>query len=285
MIASVLGTTRIGGTLFEWGRRTYVMGVINVTPDSFSGDGLLDDTDAAVKRALQFQDWGADIIDVGGESTRFPPVYQDSRAVPWKEELSRVVPVVTALAERLHVPISIDTYKARVAAEALKVGASMINDVWGFQRDSEIADVAAEASVPVVLMHNQSHTRYDDLVPEVIRMLERVTDDAVRFGVELGNIVLDPGIGFGKTPEQNLEVMRRLNEFRPLKRPLLIGTSRKSTIGHVLGLPVDDRLEGTAATVALAIDKGADIVRVHDVREMVRVARMSDAIVRGWSRG
>ena len=285
MITSGLGTTRIGETLFEWGSRTYVMGVINVTPDSFSGDGLLNDMDAAVKRALQFQDWGADIIDIGGESTRFPLVYQDSRAVPLKEESSRVVPVVMALAGRLQVPISIDTYKARVAVEALKAGASMINDVWGFQRDPEMAAVAAEAGVPVVLMHNQTHTQYHDLVPDVITALGRITKDAVRSGVELDNIVLDPGIGFGKTPEQNLEVLRRLDEFESLERPLLIGTSRKSTIGHVLRLPVDDRLEGTAATVALAIARGADIVRVHDVREMVRVARMSDAIVRGWSRG
>ena len=275
------GTTLIGDRPFRWGERTYVMGVINVTPDSFSGDGLGMDVDAAVQQALRFQEWGADIVDVGGESTRPPSVYPGALGTPLEEEMSRVIPVVKALASRLSVPISVDTYRARVASEALAAGVSMVNDVWGLTRDSDMAHIVAGAGVPVVLMHNQEHTRYDDLVPDVIGALRRLMDAAMEAGVASENIILDPGMGFGKTAEQNLEVLRRLDEFLVLGCPLLIGMSRKSTIGYVLDLPVDDRVEGTAATVALSIAKGADIVRVHDVREMVRVARMSDAIVRG----
>ena len=278
-----LGATPIGDARFEWGSRTYVMGVINVTPDSFSGDGLGNDLDAAVQQALRFEEWGADIVDVGGESTRPSSIYAGAGPVTEEEELSRVAPVIEALAGRLRIPISIDTYRARVASEALAAGASMINDVWGFARDAGIAGVAARAGVPVALMHNQDHTRYDDLVPDVIAALRRMADAAVSAGVAFENIILDPGMGFGKTAEHNLEILRRLEEFLDLERPLLIGMSRKSTIGYVLDLPVDDRVEGTAATVALSIANGADIVRVHDVKEMVRVARMSDAIVRGWS--
>ena len=279
------GKTLIGGTPFEWGRRTYIMGVINVTPDSFSGDGLGEDVDAAVQQAVRFQEWGADIIDVGGESTRPGSIYSGAGPTSVKQELSRVIPVIGALAPRLHIPISVDTHKAPVAEEALAAGASMINDVWGFTRDPDIARIAANAGVPVVLMHNQDHTDYDDLVPDIIGALRRMRDAAVRAGVALENIILDPGMGFGKTAEHNLEILRRLDEFLALERPLLIGMSRKSTIGYVLDLPVDERVEGTAATVALSIAKGADIVRVHDVKEMVRVARMSDAIVRGWKQG
>lgn len=280
--AKGLGATIIGGTSFVWSQRTYVMGVVNVTPDSFSGDGLNENVDAAVQQALDFQEWGADIIDVGGESTRPSSVYSGANSTPLDAELTRVIPVIQALAARLRIPISVDTYKARVADEAIAAGAAMINDVWGFKRDSDMARVVAQAGVPVVLMHNQSHTRYDDLVPNVIDELRRMTDAALGVGVSLENIILDPGMGFGKTAEHNLEILRRLDEFLVLERPLLVGMSRKSTIGRVLGLPVDERVEGTAATVALSIAKGADIVRVHDVKEMVRVARMSDAIVRGW---
>ena len=275
-------TTLIGRTHFVWGRRTYVMGVINVTPDSFSGDGLGKDVDAAVEQALRFQQWGADIVDVGGESTRPGSLYSGAGPTSLGEELSRVVPVVEALASRLSIPISVDTQKAAVAAEALTAGAWMINDVSGLTRDPQMAGVAANAGVPVVLMHNQEHTRYEDLVPDVIGALRRRKDVALQAGVASENIILDPGMGFGKTAEHNLEILRRLGEFFVLERPLLIGMSRKSTIGLVLDLPLDERLEGTAATVALSIAKGADIVRVHDVKEMVRVARMSDAIVRGW---
>ena len=269
---------------FRWGSRTYVMGVLNVTPDSFSGDGLGSDTDAAVEQALRFQADGADIIDIGGESTRPASIYTGAGPITADEELRRVIPVIEALAGALHIPISIDTYKAEIAREALRAGAAMVNDVWGLRRDPDMARVVAEAGVPVVLMHNQAHTRYDDLVPDVIGELRRMIDAAISAGVRRENIIVDPGMGFGKTAEHNLEILRRLDEFRALDAPILVGMSRKSTIGYVLDLPVEERLEGTAATVALSVAFGADIVRVHDVREMARVARMSDAVVRGWSR-
>ena len=276
------GVTRIGKRNFVWGERTYVMGVVNVTPDSFSGDGLGDDVDRAVEQALRFQEEGADIIDIGGESTRPASIYGGTGPTELNDELDRVLPVIEALASKLEIPISIDTHKAKVASQAINAGASMINDIWGFKADPNMASVAAETQVPVVLMHNQKHTRYDDLVPNVIRELQQMTKEAVEAGVALDNIILDPGLGFGKTAEHNLEIIRRLDEFDVLGRPLLVGMSRKSTIGYVLDVPVDDRVEGTSATVALSVAKGADIVRVHDVKEMVRVARMSDAIVRGW---
>ena len=260
------------------------MGVINMTPDSFSGDSLGTDVDAAVRQALHFQEWGADIVDIGGESTRPASTYPSAEITSVEEELSRVIPAIEAMAPRLKIPISVDTYKSRVASDALAAGASMINDVSGMSRDSDMARVAANAAVPVVLVHNQNHTRYDDLLADIIAALHRMTENAVRDGVAFDNIILDPGMGFGKTVQHNLEILRRLDEFQVLDRPLLVGMSRKYTIGSVLDLPVDDRVEGTAATVALSIAKGVDIVRVHDVREMVRVVRMSDAIVRGWSR-
>ena len=279
------GTTVIGGRPFEWGSRTYVAGVINMTPDSFSGDGLGGDVEAAVGQALRFQEWGADIIDVGGESTRPPSLYAGAAPTSEDVEISRVIPVIEALHQRVDLPISVDTFKAEVARRALDAGASMINDIWGFTRDAEMARVAAEAGVPVILMHNQKHTRYADLVPDVIGALKRRCEAAVEAGVALENVILDPGMGFGKTAEHNLEILRRLGEFSVLGRPLLMGMSRKSTIGYVLDLPVEERVEGTAATVALSIANGADVVRVHDVKEMVRVARMSDAVVRGWTQG
>ena len=282
MTTTVQHTTRIGSASFEWGRRTYVMGVVNMTPDSFSGDGLGDDVDSALRQALAFQEEGADIVDVGGESTRPPDVYSGAAAASEQEEMERVVPTIEALARELAIPISIDTYKSTVAREGLRAGASLINDVWGFRRDPAMAGVAAEAGVPVVLMHNQTHYEYNDLVPDIIDGLREMRDSAVEAGVALESVILDPGMGFGKNPGQNLEILRRLGELEVLGCPLLVGMSRKSTIGRVLGLPADDRVEGTAATVALSIAGGADIVRVHDVKQMVRVARMSDAVVRGW---
>ena len=277
--------TRINDTHFAWGSKTYVMGVINVTPDSFSGDGLGSDVDSAINLAKSFQEWGADMVDVGGESTRPSSIYAGAGPASADEELARVLPVIEALEAEIDIPVSIDTYKAAVAERAVAAGADMINDVWGFVRDPDLARVAAEAGVPVVLMHNQDHTEYDDLVPDVTSRLRWLVDRAVDAGVGLENIILDPGMGFGKTAEHNLEILRRLAELRVLGRPLLVGMSRKSTIGYVLDLPVEDRVEGTAATVALSIANGADIVRVHDVKEMARVAKMSDAIVRGWSQG
>ncbi len=273
-------TDRWGNLGFAWGKRTYVMGIINVTPDSFSGDGLGYDAEAALEQALRFQDEGADIIDVGGESTR-----PGSTPVTVEEEKRRVIPVIRLLASRLDVPVSVDTYKREVAREALAAGAAIINDVWGLKRDPALADLAAREGAPIVLMHNQQGLDYSDLVPEVLASLHSSLRQALEAGVPSENVVLDPGLGFGKRPEHNLELLRRLAELKALGLPLLVGTSRKSTIGLVLDLPVEERLEGTAATVALAIANGADIVRVHDVKAMTRVARMSDAIVRGWPAG
>ena len=278
------GVTRVGNREFAWGARTYVMAILNVTPDSFSGDGVGKNMDLAIRRAVQFQRDGADILDIGGESSRPRNAYPDATEVPAQEEIQRVAPVIEAVAARVDIPISVDTWKAEVAQAAIQAGASLVNDVWGFKRDPRMASVVARAGVPAVLMHNQDGTDYDDLVPDVIAGLRQSVEMATSAGVLPYNIILDPGIGFGKTAEHSLEIQRRLHEFGVLGRPILVGTSRKSTIGLVLDLPVDQRLEGTAATVALSIAGGADIVRVHDVKEMVRVVRMSDAIVRGWSR-
>ncbi len=266
-----------GGEALVWGRRTYVMGIVNVSPDSFSGDGLGEDIPAIVDQALRMEAEGADFLDVGAESTRpgHAPITMD-------EELRRLMPALEALTPKVTVPISVDTFKSVVARQALAAGATIINDQWGLQADPEIAPLAAETGAGLILMHNRHHRRYKQLTPDVIAELAQSTNTAIRAGVPEGNIILDPGFGFGKTPEHNLEVLRRLNEFKQAGYPLLVGSSRKSTIGFVLDLPVEQRMEGTAATVALSIAGGADVVRVHDVREMVRVCRMSDAIVRGW---
>jgi len=269
----------IGGREFVWGRRTYIMGVVNVTPDSFSGDGLAYDLEAAVDQAVRMCRDGTDIIDVGGESTR--PGFQ---SVPAGEEIRRTVPVIERLVGEVDVPVSIDTYKAEVARAALDAGASLVNDVHGFRREPDVAAVAAEFDVPAVAMHNQRDREFRDVVGDIIGGLVESLRIARERGLPDERVIVDPGFNFGWTEEQALEMLRRLGELRTLGRPLLVGTSRKSTIGVVLGLPVEDRLEGTAATVALAIANGADIVRVHDVKEMSRVARMADAVVRGWTK-
>ena len=266
-----------GGRELAWGRRTYVMGIINVTPDSFSGDGLAYDVPAIVDRAKAMEAEGADILDVGAESTR-----PGSEPVPVDEELRRLLPALEAVASNVGIPISVDTYKAQVARQAVDCGASIINDVWGLKADPEMARAAAETGAALILMHNQSDRSYGDLMGEVSDSLASSAAAAEEAGVARDQIILDPGIGFGKTADHNLEILGRLRELKAMGYPLLVGASRKSTIGLVLDLPSDQRLEGTAATVALAIERGADIVRVHDVREMVRVSRMSDAIVRGW---
>jgi dihydropteroate synthase len=271
-----LGVMHCGGREFRWGERTYVMGVINVTPDSFSGDGLGGDVEAAVAQGKRFAAEGADILDVGGESTR-----PNAAPVSAEEELHRVIPVIERLAGEVTVPVSVDTYRYEVAQRALAVGARMINDIWGLGQEPRLADLAAEHKVPMVLMSNQRDRKCLDIVPEVIASLKKSIALAVDRGVPWQNIIVDPGVGFGKTLEQNLEIVRCLEELMCLNRPVLIGTSRKSMIGLVLNLPPDQRLEGTAATVAISIAKGADIVRVHDVAQMVRVCRMSDAVVRG----
>ncbi len=271
-----LATTLCGGTEFRWGERTYIMGVINLSPDSFSGDGL-SNIESIRKQAKCFTADGADIIDIGGESTR-----PGSKPISVNEELWRVIPAIERLANELSVPVSIDTYKSAVAIRALAAGASMINDVWGLKRDQRLAQIAADAGAPIILTSNQrDESCQHDIMAEVISSLERSITLAKKAGVAGQNIIIDPGIGFGKSLEQNLEIIRRLAELKSLGKPILLGTSRKSMIGLVLDLPPDQRLEGTAATVAIGIANGADIIRVHDVRQMVQVCRMSDAIVRG----
>jgi dihydropteroate synthase len=270
----------IGGREFRWGERTYVMGVVNVTPDSFSGDGLGDNVDAAVRQAVQMREDGADIIDVGGESTR--PGFAEVSA---DEEMRRVLPVIERLARELDIPISVDTNKAEVAKAALEAGATLVNDVHGFLREPEIARAAAEAGVPAIAMYNHRGREFHDTIGNVVEGLTESLKIARGQGLPDDQIIIDPGFNFGWTDEQALEMLRRLAELRVLGRPILIGTSRKSTIGNVLGgLPVEERVEGTAATMAIAIANGADIIRVHDVIQMVRVARMADAVVRGWKR-
>jgi dihydropteroate synthase len=251
------------------------MGIINVTPDSFSGDGVLEPA-RAVDQGREMESAGADILDVGGMSSR--PGHDE---IPAADELARVMAVLPGLRRAVGVPISIDTYRYDVAVVAVDAGASVINDIWGLKREPRLAELAAEHNCGLVLMHNQDGTEYGDLVSEVIGSLRHSVEVAEAAGVKRDALVVDPGIGFGKTAEQNLEVLRRLGALKVLGLPILLGTSRKSTIGKVLGLPVEDRLEGTAATVALGIAAGADVVRVHDVAPMVRVARMTDAIVRG----
>ena len=271
-----------GSQKLELGRRTLVMGILNVTPDSFSDGGLFFNAGTAVERAERMVAEGADIIDVGGESSR-----PGADSVSIEIEMDRVLPVIEKLAKTIKIPISIDTYKSSVARRALDVGASIVNDISALQADPDMASVVAEAGAPAILMHMkgtpkdmQLHPRYDSLIPEIISFLKTRVQAAVDAGISSDQIIIDPGIGFGKTIAHNLEIIRRLREFRSLEKPILIGTSRKSFIGKVLDLPADDRLEGTAATVAVAIANGADIVRVHDVREMARVACMTDAIVR-----
>ncbi|MDP9180368.1 MAG: dihydropteroate synthase [Chloroflexota bacterium] len=270
----------IGEQEFAWGTRTYVMGIVNVTPDSFSGDGLGGDADAALRQAVQMREDGADIVDVGGESTRpgFAEVSED-------EELRRTIPVVERLVRELDIPVSIDTYKAAVARTAIEAGAALVNDVHGFLREPDIARVATQAGVPAVAMYYHRGRVFKDTIGNVVEGLLESLAVAREHGLPEERIIIDPGFNFGWTDDQALEMLRRLGELRVLGRPVLIGTSRKSTIGNVLGgLPVAERLEGTAATVAIAIANGADIVRVHDVKEMARVAKMADAIARGWTR-
>ncbi|HHV28989.1 dihydropteroate synthase [Acetivibrio mesophilus] len=255
--------------------KTYVMGILNVTPDSFSDGGQYIKIDSAIKRAKEMVDAGADIIDVGGESTR--PGYQQVDAL---EEINRVVPIIESLSKELNVPISVDTSKALVAEKALCAGACIVNDVWGLQKDPAMAEVVSKHGAGVIMMHNSDTKEYRDLMGDIIRFLRKSIEIAEKVGITRENMVVDPGIGFGKTLEHNLEVMRRMRELNTLNLPVLLGTSRKSLIGNVLDLPVNERLEGTAATITLGIANGADIVRVHDVKEMVRVVRMTDAMVR-----
>ncbi len=276
---SPIATTCCGNTEFRWGERTYVMGVCNLSPDSFSGDGLGGDVEVVLAQARRFVAEGADIIDIGGESTR--PGTEPASVDDVDKELELVIPVIERLASELSVPLSIDTYHAEVASRAVKAGASMINDIWGLKRDPGIAQVAAEAGVPIILMANQRDAPPRvGIMAKVISGLEASINLAVKAGVARENIIIDPGIGFGKSLEQNLEIINRLAELKQLGMPILLGTSRKTMIGQVLDLPPDQRVEGTSATIAIGIANGADMVRVHDVMQMVHVCRMSDSIIR-----
>ena len=302
----MLGSDRltIGGHLFEWGKRTYLMGILNLTPDSFSGDGLLDEAtqehngddrrkliDATLVQAAEFIEAGAEILDVGGESTR-----PGAALVDVESEQKRVIPVIQALVREFDIPISVDTYKHEVAQAALKAGASLVNDVWGLNADPQMAVTIANKGAPVILMHNRSswaHAElkdrlggryvgipYDNLLEDIKRELMESVDLARSSGIPDEKIILDPGIGFGKTVEQNLELINLLPDLRCLGYPILYGPSRKSFIGYTLDQPPDQRLAGTAAAIAVGIVRGADIIRVHDVEFMSQVAKMSDAIVR-----
>ena len=277
-----LPATRIGPVMFRWGERTFVMGILNVTPDSFSGDGLLAGAgtragDDAVERARRMVGEGADLLDIGGESTR--PGHEPLSAA---DEIARVIPVIGAVRSALPgTPISVDTAKPEVAEAALAAGADLLNDVWGTAPADTMATVAAAHGVPLVLMHNRPEARYTALLPEVIADLQAAIQRALDAGVPASDILIDPGIGFGKTADHNVALLRDLEALRLLGHPILLGTSRKSTLGRILDLPVEERLEATLATTALGIAAGVDLVRVHDVQANVRAARVSDAIVRG----
>jgi dihydropteroate synthase len=280
---------------FDWGSRTYVMGILNVTPDSFSGDGLMtygDNVEHALHQAEYFLKYGADILDIGGESTR-----PGAKTVSAEQEAARVLPVIAAVAgEFPDAVISVDTYKSQVAEQAFQAGAHILNDVWALRADPALASVAKRFNAPVILMHNRSNpasvevrellggaylgAEYTDLIEDVKRELLASVAVAKQAGIGDGHIILDPGVGFGKTREHNLALINRLGEIRALGYPVLLGPSRKSFIGFTLDLPPEQRVEGTAAAVAVGIVRGADIVRVHDVKEMTRVARLTDAIVR-----
>jgi dihydropteroate synthase len=258
----------------DYGQKTLIMGILNATPDSFSDGGKYFDTDKAVKHALDMAANGADIIDIGGESTR--PGFDEVSA---EEELERVIPVIRAVAKEVPLPISIDTYKAAVAEEAINAGAHIINDVWGAKKDPEMAETAARLEVPIILMHNRKNRDYTVFVRDVLNDLYESIHIARNAGVKDENIILDPGIGFAKNLPYNLEMMRNLDLITSLGYPVLLGTSRKSMIGTILDLPVGERMEGTGATVCYGIQKGCQIIRIHDVKEMSRMAKMMDALM------
>jgi len=275
-------TFRCGNSEFELGKRTYIMGVLNVTPDSFSDGGRFLKPDVAVSHALRMVEDGADIIDIGGESTR-----PGAEPVSLKDERDRVLPIIEMLSKETHVPISIDTFKSEVAAEAIDRGASMVNDISGLRSSQYMASLVAERGVSLIIMHMKGKPRnmqmaptYDDVVKEVHGFLEAQLKVALDAGVPRDRIILDPGIGFGKTVEHNLEIIAKVEELNTLGLPIMIGTSRKSFIGNILGTDVDDRLEGTIASNVAAVLGGVDFVRVHDVREVARALTLTDRIVR-----
>lgn len=267
---------KLGKSVWKWGSKTYIMGILNVTPDSFSDGGNFDNEAAALKHAFRMAGEGADIIDVGGESTR-----PGSRPVPAGEEIARVTGIIKSITSELQLPVSIDTYRAKTAEAAIKAGANMINDIRGLKYDPDMAPLAASSGVPVCIMHNRTNgTEYHNLIEDMLAELGQSIEIALKAGIKNENIIIDPGIGFAKTWEHNIEIMKQLEEFKRLGYPILLGASRKSFIGKILDLEVDQRLEGTLAVTSAGIMKGADIVRVHDVLENVRVSKVIDRIVR-----
>ena len=267
-------TIHCGPYSLDYGKKTLIMGILNVTPDSFSDGGNYDHVDRAVQHAIEMVQNGADIIDIGGESTR--PGHD---VVPLEEELNRVIPVVQAVAQAVKVPISIDTYKAEVAKRAVQAGAHVINDVWGAKADLNMASIAAELQVPIILMHNRNNRNYQEFVRDVFNDLFESISIVKKAGVRDEMILLDPGIGFAKDHQENLVMMRSLDKLVALGYPVLLGTSRKSIIANVLGLPVGERVEGTGATVCYGIQKGCQLIRVHDVKEIARMTKMMDALM------
>jgi dihydropteroate synthase len=286
LIVSHPAATKAGTFQFNWGERTYIMGIVNITPDSFSGDGLTG-VESAVEQAGHMIEEGADILDIGGESTR--PGFT---LVEVEEEIRRVVPVIEKIAAKYKVPISIDSYKYEVVRQALAAGATIINDQWGLKSEPRLAELAAQKNVPIILMSNQREkgsydpsikrdtAEYIDVVAEVAGYLKQGIETAFKAGVKKEQIIVDPGLGFGKTWQHDLELIRRLDELKPLGYPILLGPSRKSFIKMILNVPANERVEGTAAAAAIGIAKGADILRVHDVKAITRVSRVSDAIIR-----
>lgn len=266
---------KIGNKEFDLKERTYVMGILNVTPDSFSDGGKFNEVDAALRRVKEMIEEGADIIDVGGESTR--PNFQ---VVKEEEEINRVVPIIKAIKENFDIPVSIDTYKSKTAEAAINAGADIINDIWGFKKDKDMAKVAAKYNVPCILMHNREKKEYDDLMKDVVFDLVESINIALNAGVSRENIILDPGIGFAKTLNENLIIMNNLEKIKDLGYPVLLATSRKSMIGLTLDEPVDQRVEGTIATTVLGITKGCEFVRVHDIKENKRACVMTDAMLK-----
>lgn len=266
---------KIGNKEFDLKERTYVMGILNVTPDSFSDGGKFNEIDAALKRVKEMIEEGADIIDVGGESTR--PNFE---VVKEEEEIKRVVPIIRAIKENFDIPVSIDTYKSKTAEAAIEAGADVINDIWGFKKDKDMAKVAAKYNVPCILMHNRENKEYNDLMKDVVFDLVESINIALNAGVKRENIILDPGIGFAKDLNENLIVMNNLEKIKDLGYPVLLATSRKSMIGLTLDEPVDQRVEGTIATTVLGITKGCEFVRVHDIRENKRACVMTDAMLK-----
>ena len=285
---TVISSSNIGAHEFNWGERTYVMGVVNVTPDSFSGDGVLSvigDVQSAIDQALRMEDEGADIIDIGGESTRPASIYPDAQPVSDDDEISRVIPVIEGLISRLNIPVSIDTRKASVARVAVRSGAALINDV-SMLEDPQMVRVISDMGVPIILSHIRKNGHQDDVVNEVIDDLRVAANDLKKAKVIQSKIIIDPGIGFAKNADQSIALLRNIHRLRAeFELPVLIGTSRKSFIGSVTNESVEDRRFGTAATVAWAVTAGVDIVRVHDVLEMVKVVKMTDTLARYFESG